>query len=75
MHIEAAPTGEPAHAPASNFKVASAATILPFLSAPILTFIYEPEVGPDASRTSALVIVILTGAPDFLESKAATGST
>ena len=47
---------------------------MPSLVAPILTFMYEPAVGPLASSTSARLMVTFTGCPVFRESRAATGS-
>ena len=35
----------------------------------------EPEVGPDALKTSSRVMAIRTGRPDFFDSAMATGST
>ena len=72
--MQAFMTGEPGKAPAWNLKTPSAAVIVPFLLTPILTRIEEPDVGPEALNTSSRLIVILTGRPDFLASKAATGS-
>ena len=43
------------------------------METPIFTRTWEPQVGPDASSTSALLMYIFTGAPDFRESAAATG--
>ena len=67
-------TGEPGNAPASKASFAFTAVILPSGEALIFMSIFVPDVGPVPSNTSALVIVIFTGAPDFFESKAATGS-
>src|SRR5262249_48083660 len=73
MHIAPAPTGEPGNAPASYAIHASAATILPSRVAPIFTLIREPEVGPDARKTSERVITSFTGWPVFLESSTESG--
>ena len=73
--MEAAPTGDPGKAPASYISSARAAVRRPSLVAPILTFMYEPDVGPEPSSTSARLIVTFTGCPDCLDSTAATGST
>ncbi len=72
--MQAFMTGEPGKAPAWNLKTPSAAVIVPSLLTPILTRIDEPEVGPDALNTSSRLITILTGRPDFLASRVATGS-
>ena len=55
-------------------SVDSAATSLPSFVAPSLTFIFVPEVGPVASKTSFRDICTFTGWPLLRESRAATGS-
>ena len=60
--------------PAWNFKVPSAAVIVPSFFTPILTCIDDPEVGPVALKTSSRLIVTLTGRPVFFDKSAATGS-
>ena len=67
-------TGEPGKAPAWNLKMPSAAVSVPSFLTPILTHIEAPEVGPEALNTSSRLITILTGRPDFLDSRVATGS-
>ena len=42
--------------------------MVPSFLAPILTVLFEPEVGPVARITSSRVITILTGRPDFFAS-------
>ena len=71
--MQAAPTGDPVYAPASNAIHASAAVIVPSFFAPILILVCEPGVGPVASKTSPRDISSLTGRPDFFDKIAATG--
>ena len=67
-------TGEPGKAPASKVSFAFTAVNLPSGDELIFMSILVPEVGPVPSNTSALLMIIFTGAPDFFESIAATGS-
>ena len=67
-------TGEPGKAPAWNLNSPSAVVIVPSFVTPILTRMEEPDVGPEALNTSSRLITILTGRPDFLASRVATGS-
>ena len=48
--------------------------MVPSFLAPILTVLFEPDVGPEARKTSSRDIVSLTGRPDFFDSASATGS-
>src|SRR5262245_2956558 len=72
--MQPAPTGDPGNAPASYAIHTCAAVIFPSFVAPILQWIYEPEVGPVARSTSLRLIVILTGLPVFFDSNKASGS-
>jgi len=74
-HRQAFITGEPGKAPAWNRNSPWAAVIFPSAggrrSGPAST---APEVGPVALNTSSRFITILTGRPDFFDSRVATGS-
>ncbi len=68
-------TMDPGKAPFSYSRSAVAATICPLRSAPILTLSTAPGEGAVARRTSARLIVILTGRPHLRDrSEAATSS-
>ena len=69
-----APRESPDKAPAWKARVASAAVILPFLVAPILTVMTEPEVGPVPRNTSSRDITIFTGRPVLRDMSTAKGS-
>ena len=55
-------------------SVAWTAVNFPALVAPILTFMWVPEVGPVPMNTSVRLIAILTGRPVLRDRMATTGS-
>src|ERR1051325_10379952 len=68
-HMQPWFTGEPGKAPDWYFSTASAAVIWPSFLAPSLTSTTAPEVGPVARNTSSRLMTILTGRPDFFDSR------